>query len=96
MKAGNEWHLLSNEAKKFIESTDEFLDEGVNPGGYYKAVWCRDASYILKDWFLAGRFEHVMQEILYIWSHQINAGGEKIIYGRGSPEANYLSQVARP
>ncbi len=96
MKAGNEWHLLSNEAKKFIESTDEFLDEGVNPGGYYKAVWCRDASYILKDWFLAGRFEHVMQEILYIWSHQINAGGERIIYGRGSPEANYLSQVARP
>ncbi|MGI0040287.1 MAG: hypothetical protein ACREAO_10740, partial [Nitrososphaera sp.] len=88
--------MLSNEAKKFIESTDEFLDEGVNPGGYYKAVWCRDASYILKDWFLAGRFEHVMQEILYIWSHQINAGGEKIIYGRGSPEANYLSQVARP
>ena len=96
MRAGNEWHLLSNEAKKFIESTDEFLDEGVNPGGYYKAVWCRDASYILKDWFLAGRFEHVMQEILYIWSHQINAGGERIIYGRGSPEANYLSQVARP
>jgi hypothetical protein len=79
-----------------MESTDEFLDEGVNPGGYYKAVWCRDASYILKDWFLAGRFGHVMQEILYIWSHQIHSGGEKIIYGRGSPEANYRSQVARP
>ena len=90
-----EWQSLSDEAIKFIELTDEFLDEGVNPGGYYKAVWCRDASYILKDWFLAGRFEHVMQEILYIWSHQINSGGEKIIYGRGSPEGNYLSQVAR-
>jgi hypothetical protein len=35
-----------------------------------------------------------MQDLLYIWSHQIRLGGEKIIYGRGSPKMNYSSQVA--
>ncbi|HKU49268.1 MAG TPA: GH116 family glycosyl hydrolase [Nitrososphaera sp.] len=82
--------------KEFMESTEHFVEEGVNPGGYYKAIWCRDASYILRDWFLSGRFEHVMQEILYIWSHQIAPDREKVIYGRGSPEMKYLSHVASP
>jgi glycogen debranching enzyme len=84
---------FSQIANHFLESTDHFIHDGANPGGYYKAIWCRDASYILKDWFLSGRFEDVMQELLYIWSHQITLGGEKIIYGRGSPEMKYLSQV---
>lgn len=77
-----------------MELTEQFIDQGVNPGGYYKAVWARDASYILKDWFLAGRFEHVMQEILFIWSHQIEKDNEKIVYGRGSPDMKYISRVA--
>lgn len=81
-------------ANHFLESTEHFVNGRVNPGGYYKAIWCRDASYILRDWFLSGRFQDVMQDLLYIWSHQIRLGGEKIIYGRGSPEMNYLSQVA--
>ncbi|MDQ3852851.1 MAG: GH116 family glycosyl hydrolase [Thermoproteota archaeon] len=81
-------------ANHFLESTEHFIHGGANPGGYYKAIWCRDASYILRDWFLSGRFQDVMHELLYIWSHQIRLGGEKIIYGRGSPEMNYLSQVA--
>jgi glycogen debranching enzyme len=96
MKVHNpeEAHSFSEIAKKFMESTEQFVKEGVNPGGHYKAVWCRDASYILRDWFLSGRFEDVMQEILFIWSHQIAAAGERIIYGRGSPEMKYLSQIA--
>lgn len=77
-----------------MKLTEQFIDEGINPGGYYKAVWPRDASYILKDWFLAGRFEHVMQEILFIWSHQIGNDNEKIVYGRGSPEMKYNSRLA--
>lgn len=81
-------------ANHFLESTEHFVHGGANPGGYYKAIWCRDASYILRDWFLSGRFQDVMQELLYIWSHQIRLGGEKIIHGRRSPEMNYLSQVA--
>ncbi|HET6779717.1 MAG TPA: hypothetical protein VFH09_00985, partial [Nitrososphaera sp.] len=84
---------FSQIANHFLKSTEHFIHDGANPGGYYKAIWCRDASYILKDWFLSGRFEDVMQELLYIWSHQITLGGEKIIYGRGSPEMKYLSQV---
>jgi glycogen debranching enzyme len=84
--------FFSEKAERFLGSTDRFVNAGVNPGGHYKAVWCRDASYILKDWFLYGRFEDVMQEILFIWSHQISQQGEKIIYGRGSPEMKYLSQ----
>ena len=89
-------HSFPEKAGRFIESTEQFVSAGVNPGGYYKAVWARDASYILKDWFLSGRFKDAMQEILFIWSHQITPVGEKIIYGRGSPEMKYLSQVARP
>src|SRR5919197_5804535 len=88
------WNSFSDKASRFTESTEELVRAGVNPGGYYKACWSRDASYILKDWFLSGMFEDVMREILYIWSHQITSEGEKIIYGRGSPEMKYLSQVA--
>jgi hypothetical protein len=87
-------NTFSQIANHFLESTEHFVHGGANPGGYYKAIWCRDASYILKDWFLYGRFQDVMQDLLYIWSHQIRLGGEKIIYGRGSPKMNYSSQVA--
>src|SRR5687767_1616069 len=85
---------FSEKANRFIESTDELVHEGINPGGHYKAVWCRDASYILRDWFLSGKIEYVVQEILFIWSHQVEAGRERIIYGRGSPEMKYLSEGA--
>ena len=94
--ATNLWQEFSEKAAAFSESAEQFVHDGINPGGYYKAVWCRDASYILKDWFLSGRFEDVMREILYIWSHQISAEGERVIYGRGSPEMQYTSQVAGP
>jgi glycogen debranching enzyme len=86
---------FSSKADRFMELTEGYIHEGVNPGGYYKAVWCRDASYILKDWFLSGRMQDVMQELLFIWSHQITPAGEKLVYGRGSPEMKYLSQVAK-
>lgn len=88
------WNSFFADASAFIEATEQFVQEGVNPGGYYKAVWCRDASYILKDWFMSGRFGDVMHELLFVWSHQVAAEGEKVIYGRGSPETRYTSQVA--
>ncbi len=91
---GDSWNSFTTSAQAFVESTKQFVQEGVNPGGYYKAVWCRDASYILKDWFLSGRLGDVMHELLFIWSHQVTADGEKVIYGRGSPEMRYVSQVA--
>lgn len=82
------------EAQEFVRKTEKFVHQGINPGGYYKAVWCRDASYILKDWFLSGATDSVIQAIQNIWSHQIEPEKEKIVYGRGSPEMKYLSQVA--
>jgi hypothetical protein len=85
---------FSSKAKLFLKNTESFVREGVNPGDYYKAVWCRDASYILKDWFLAGDLGGTMQAIHFIWSHQIEPGKEKIVFGRGSPDMNFLSQVA--
>jgi hypothetical protein len=83
------------QASRFMELTEEYVHQGVNPGGYYKAVWCRDASYILKDWFLSGRIEDVMHEIMFTWSHQITQTSEKLVYGRGSPEMKYLSRIAK-
>lgn len=72
--------------------------QGINPGGYYYAVWCRDASYILRDWFLSGHVYEVLTHIYHIWSHQIGTkvttgetkeSNEKVVYGRGSPQANF-------
>lgn len=88
--------LFFAKANKFLELTNQYVYAGINPGGYYNAVWCRDASYILKDWFLAGRFRDVIKEILFIWSHQIIPRAEKIIYGRGSPEMEYISHLVKP
>jgi hypothetical protein len=88
------WQPFYKDAQEFIQNTEKYVNQGVNPGGYYKAIWCRDASYILKDWFLSGAIDSVMQEIQNIWSHQIEPEKEKIVYGRGSPVMKYLSQVA--
>ena len=87
---------FSIQACRFMELTEDYVQQGVNPGGYYKAVWCRDASYILRDWFLSGRMEDVMQEVMFLWSHQITQTSEKLVYGRGSPEMKYLSHIAKP
>ena len=82
-------------ARQFKEKTEEHILQGVNPGGYYHAVWCRDASYILRSWFHSGNIQGVLQQIFLIWSHQILPGKEKIIYGRGSPEMKYRITVAK-
>jgi len=81
-------------ANRFIQKTQEHALQGVNPGGVYQAIWCRDASYILRDWFLSGNIDGVCQQIYQIWSHQISHNQEKIVYGRGSPEMKFLSEVA--
>jgi Glycosyl-hydrolase family 116, catalytic region len=94
---------------KFIEYTQIEVDKGVNPGGHYKAVWARDAAFILRDQFLSGHFKIVLQQILLIWSNQILATtkDEKLLsllscdlktkpllYGRGSPEMNFNPVIA--
>ena len=93
-KIGQQSHLLMEEsfnkkAKQFIRKTEDHALQGLNPGGYYQAIWCRDASFILKSWFYSGNFHGLLQQISTIWSHQIESGKEKIVYGRGSPEMKY-------
>src|ERR1051325_651257 len=82
-------------ANRFIQKTQEHALQGVNPGGVYQAIWCRDASYILRDWFLSGNIDGVCQQIYQIWPHQISPDKEKLVYGRGSPEMKFLSEVAK-
>ncbi|HJT85656.1 MAG TPA: hypothetical protein VJ697_14335, partial [Nitrososphaeraceae archaeon] len=58
---------------KFIELTQTEVDRGVNPGGHYKAIWARDAAFILKDQFLSGYYKIALEQILVIWSNQIHS-----------------------
>jgi glycogen debranching enzyme len=87
---GESWSNFVSEADRFIDKTAEFVHLGVNPGDYYKAIWTRDAAFILKDQFLMGDTTNVLKALYFIWTHQINLNGEKIIYGRGSPELGFL------
>jgi hypothetical protein len=80
---------------KFIEKTEDHAIKAANPGGYYTGLWCRDSSYILKDWFLTGRTQEVLDQILVIWSHQLDStNDDKIIFGRGSPEMDFKPTIA--
>jgi hypothetical protein len=82
-------------ANTFLQKTQEHVLQGINPGGIYEAIWCIDAAYILRDWFLSGNVDGTMQHIYQIWSHQIlPTNSEKLVYGRGSPEMKFLSEVA--
>ena len=68
--------------------------QGVSPGGYYQAIWCRDAAYILRDWFLSGNASAALQQAFLIWSHQIEPSREILVYGRGSPDMKFVSETA--
>src|SRR5919202_1738706 len=89
------WLYFADNANKFLQKTQEHVLQGINPGGIYQAIWCRDAAYILRDWFLSGNIYGTMQQIYQIWSHQIEPDREKIVYGRGSPEMRFLLEAAK-
>jgi glycogen debranching enzyme len=91
----NDWMSFVDKAHRFLQKTQEHVLQGINPGGIYQAIWCRDAAYILRDWFLAGNIHGTMQQIYQIWSHQIEPNREKLVYGRGSPEMRFLSAVTK-
>ena len=89
------WGSFVAKADIFMTKTEEHALQGANPGGYYQAIWCRDASYILRDWTLSGNIAAALQQLYMIWSHQIEPGREKLVYGRGSPEMKFLSEEAK-
>jgi len=86
---------FDKKAKQFIKKTEDHALQGLNPGGIYQAIWCRDASFILKSWFHSGNIHGLLQQISTIWSHQIEVGKEKIVYGRGPPEMDYKPTKAK-
>ncbi len=54
-----------------------------------------DFSYIFKDWFLSGRIQEVLDQILVIWSHQLDSANyDKIVFARGSPEMDFKPTIA--
>jgi hypothetical protein len=96
--------IVVQRLNKFIEFTQTEVDKDINPGGYYKTVWTRDAAFILKDQFLSGHFKIALQQILFIWSNQIIEAEQSLsllyctlkrkplLYGRGSPDMD-LTQL---
>jgi Glycosyl-hydrolase family 116, catalytic region len=92
--SSDSWKSFVTGANTFLQKTNEHVLQGLNPGGIYQAIWCRDAAYIIKDWFLSGNVDGVMQHIYQIWSHQIEPNKEKVVYGRGSPDMKFSAEVA--
>jgi hypothetical protein len=85
---------FAQKLSRFLENTEEYIQEA-NPGGYYKEIWLRDTSYILKDQFLssAKKPQELLEIIHRIWSHQITRQSrKKVIHGRGSPEMKFKSK----
>ncbi|CAN5564869.1 hypothetical protein BH18THE1_BH18THE1_08310 [soil metagenome] len=81
--------------RSFLDLTEKFTSQNTEPGDYYKAVWCRDAAYILKDQFISGHHVAVLHQLKHIWNKQIgNGGSSKLIYGRGSPKTNFTPMNA--
>jgi hypothetical protein len=80
--------------RNFLSLTEKYTSQNTEPGDYYKAVWCRDAAYILKDQFLSGHSAAVLDQLKYIWNKQIGHNSTKLIYGRGSPKTNFTPMDA--
>ena len=55
---------FSKKLVNFIQKTKDHAIQTANPGGYYTGLWCRDSSYIFKDWFLSGRIQEVLDQII--------------------------------
>jgi len=75
--------------RNFLDLTEKYTSQNTEPGDYYRAVWCRDAAYILKDQYMSGHHGAVLEQIKQIWKKQIGNNSEKLIYGRGSPKTNF-------
>ena len=73
----------------FLASTDKYITQSTEPGDYYKAVWCRDAAYILRDQFVTGNHIEVFSQLKHIWKNQIGSDSNNLIYGRGSPKTEF-------
>ena len=87
------WQDFIDNAVMFAGQTSQHVLQGINPGGVYQAIWGRDASYILLDWYLCRNNQGALQQIHQIWDHQISPNREKLVYGRGSPEFKFSAKA---
>lgn len=92
--ASIQWDNFHKKLEEFLEKTASHTDHNFDPGGYYKAIWPRDASYILKDQFLSTTKNDInkwmLEALVTIWSYQITGSAkEKLVFGRGSPEMKF-------
>jgi glycogen debranching enzyme len=78
-----------NTLTNFLASTEKYITQSAEPGDYYKAIWCRDAAYILKDQFVTGNHNETFNQLKYIWKNQIKSDSTNLIYGRGSPKTEF-------
>src|ERR1051326_2010827 len=83
--------------KKLLTSTDPLFDgSSISPGGFYTGIWGRDASYILNELLQIGKDYVVSQWLGRIWRNRISPGSSTtVVHGRGSPEMEYRSVVAK-
>jgi hypothetical protein len=71
------WNMqFRTKAEKFIGCTNKYYyntNKGLklHPGGIYTGIWCRDAFYVLRDWFISGRVYEALEQLYIIWSYQI-------------------------
>ena len=63
---GSGWVSFADKARMFLQKTQEHVLQGINPCWIYQAIWCRDAPYILRDWFLSGNIDGTTQQIYQI------------------------------
>lgn len=41
------WNQFLDNANRFMNITSESILQDLSPGGYYEAIWTRDAAYII-------------------------------------------------
>src|SRR5215203_2480481 len=63
---------FSKKLVNFMQKTRDHAIQAASPGGYYTGLWCRDSSYIFKDWFLFEKIEELLNKIFVICSHQLD------------------------
>lgn len=73
----------------FFQTTAPIVDgRRVTPAGYYTGIWCRDASYILDEFYEMGNMGDTVRWLEWIWQKQVRPG-EPVWFGRGSPKTRF-------
>jgi glycogen debranching enzyme len=80
---------IARSLANFLAITEKYITESTEPGDYYKAVWCRDAAYILRDQFVTGIHTEAFSQLKHIWKNQIGSDSNNLVYGRGSPKTEF-------